>query len=520
MKKSIFWGTLFLGIIFIAGCGKQPITLIQPIEPVTSTPVVVEPSPTQPNQDIAYNNQTFGFTLDFPQSWSGFDTSELEYDSYSSVCFSFKQPQPFCIFQIVKYNKSQWEQMKSKYANNILSETNDSVTICDGCCEEGGDTSGGGQFNQFQIDRCKEVPNIIKTFKIVNDPIVGWKTYTSQDGILTFKYPDNLEKLFSSKQFGISIRTKQEIINEYEKFKKDGCPSTCGQLATDSALLQKQFDLLAKMNTLSNCTLSTQDQEEIKKDFILFTGGIGSKFLIEGIETTNGKCGLKIVESDGFGVSLSNFHYKIGFFIDDKVIDINLPIFPYNTFREVDDMWKSFGADLTNQTCDTACYEKEIKYFNNFNVVSDIEKSVIETYDQIISTIRFMDQMNISVFFPNKKLYPDMINCAKVFRTTRTIDEIRAIGRASLEELFKGPTAQEIEDGYFTNIPTGVKIQKLTIENGLAKVDLSNELQQGVGGSCRVDSIRAEITETLKQFPTVQSVIISINGETEVILQP
>jgi len=41
-----------------------------------------------------------------------------------------------------------------------------------------------------------------------------------------------------------------------------------------------------------------------------------------------------------------------------------------------------------------------------------------------------------------------------------------------------------------------------------------------VAGSCRVGAIRAQIEETLKQFPTVQNVIISVNGNTENILEP
>lgn len=515
MKKFIILGALFLGIVVFAGCSHKQITQIQP-----TTPNTVEQQVVEPTQDTVYKNQTYGFTLTFPQSWYGFNAAEQTYDAYSSVCFSFKQPQPFCIFQIVKLNNSQWEQVKNKENKSILSKTDDSIILCDGCCKYGDDTTGAGQFNQFQIDRCKEVPNIIKTFKITSNPILSWKTFTSQDGFLTFKYPTNMEKLISGKQFSVSIRSKQEIIDGYEKFKHGGCPSTCGQLVDNPILLQKQFDILAKMNTLSNCVLSKQDYEEIKNNFILFTGGIGNKFLVEGIKTINGKCGLKIIESDGFDASLSNFYYKIGFLVGDKVININLPIFPYNTFREVDDMWKNFDADLTNQTCDAACYKKEVGYLNNFNVANVVEKQVIKTYDQIISTIRFANQMNVFVSFPNSKFYPDMIDCSKVFATARVITDTPAVGKAALEELFKGPTDQEKKDGYFTNIPTGVKIQKLTIENGVAKVDLSKELQQGVGGSCRVDSIRAQITQTLKQFPTVQNVIISIDGKTEDILQP
>ena len=51
-------------------------------------------------------------------------------------------------------------------------------------------------------------------------------------------------------------------------------------------------------------------------------------------------------------------------------------------------------------------------------------------------------------------------------------------------------------------------------------VDFSKELGIGVAGSCRVEAIRSQITETLKQFKNVENVIISIEKETENILQP
>ena len=98
--------------------------------------------------------------------------------------------------------------------------------------------------------------------------------------------------------------------------------------------------------------------------------------------------------------------------------------------------------------------------------------------------------------------------------------ETQAVARAALEELFKGPTDAEKSNGYFTSINPGVMIQKVSIENGVASVDLSEELERDVGGSCRVAAIRAQITATVKQFPTVTDVVISISGRTEDILQP
>jgi len=110
-------------------------------------------------------------------------------------------------------------------------------------------------------------------------------------------------------------------------------------------------------------------------------------------------------------------------------------------------------------------------------------------------------------------------NCKAVKSAERTVPKTQAVARAALERLLLGPTSEE-KQIYITSINSGVKIQSLTIENETAYVDFDETLEKNVGGSCRVASIRAEITETLKQFSTVKNVVISINGRTEDILQP
>ncbi|MBM3257805.1 MAG: GerMN domain-containing protein [Candidatus Nealsonbacteria bacterium] len=125
----------------------------------------------------------------------------------------------------------------------------------------------------------------------------------------------------------------------------------------------------------------------------------------------------------------------------------------------------------------------------------------------------------VKVFFGNSKLNAEA-ECNKVFPVERVVIKTESIARAALEELLKGPTEQEEQEEFFTNINRGVKIQSLVIENGTARVDFDEQLEFQVGGSCRVTAILAEITETLKQFETVDNVIISINGRTEDILQP
>lgn len=129
------------------------------------------------------------------------------------------------------------------------------------------------------------------------------------------------------------------------------------------------------------------------------------------------------------------------------------------------------------------------------------------------------ETMTVKAFFNNNKLDPE-ISCNKVFSVERTVAKTTAVARAALEELLKGPSESEKANGYSTSINSGVKIQKLTIENNVAKVDFDQTIQEQVGGSCRVSAIRSQITETLKQFSSVKDVVISVNGNTDEALQP
>lgn len=116
-----------------------------------------------------YSNDKYKFKLKLPSTWSGYKVNSGQYPSYSYVGFSFGEPhQPFEIFKIVIYTKEQWDAIANKSLFTLLNKTDDQILVCDGCCSATGDFSGGGQFDQFQIERCKEVPNILKTFKVIN----------------------------------------------------------------------------------------------------------------------------------------------------------------------------------------------------------------------------------------------------------------------------------------------------------------------------------------------------------------
>jgi len=129
------------------------------------------------------------------------------------------------------------------------------------------------------------------------------------------------------------------------------------------------------------------------------------------------------------------------------------------------------------------------------------------------------EMVAVRVFFGRNDA-PAGEECTTVVAAERRVPKTIAVARVALLELLKGPTEAEKAGGYFTSIPDGVVIQSLIIEDGVARADFSGDLEEQVGGSCRVTHIRKQITETLLQFGTVQSIIISIDGRTEDILQP
>jgi len=125
----------------------------------------------------------------------------------------------------------------------------------------------------------------------------------------------------------------------------------------------------------------------------------------------------------------------------------------------------------------------------------------------------------VKIFFGNIKEDPEVLNCEKVYSVERQVFKKKAMVQA-LEELLKGPTLEEQEKEYLTNINPGVNINSLIVEDDIVKVDFDEQLGFQVGGSCRVLAIRSQITETLVQFSEINDVIISINGRIEDILQP
>ncbi len=100
----------------------------------------------------------------------------------------------------------------------------------------------------------------------------------------------------------------------------------------------------------------------------------------------------------------------------------------------------------------------------------------------------------------------------------RELSASQDIEEYTLQELLAGPSQEEEEDGYFTAINEETTLLSFYIEEEIAYPDFSSELD--ASGSATVSMIRNQIENTLLQFDAIDDVEISIEGETEDILQP
>ena len=94
------------------------------------------------------------------------------------------------------------------------------------------------------------------------------------------------------------------------------------------------------------------------------------------------------------------------------------------------------------------------------------------------------------------------------------IPRTQAVATAAMEFLLDGPSDMETttRPALYTTIPEGTRLLGISIEDGIATVNLSREFESG-GGSASVLGRLAQVVYTLTQFPTVNSVTFELDGE-------
>lgn len=97
-----------------------------------------------------------------------------------------------------------------------------------------------------------------------------------------------------------------------------------------------------------------------------------------------------------------------------------------------------------------------------------------------------------------------------LFMTHRTEPFTPGVGRRALEALFEGPTDAERDARVGTSINPGTRLLDLTIDDGVATVDLDDTFS-GETPAVSVISL-SQIVYTLTQFDSVQGVVFEVEG--------
>jgi hypothetical protein len=81
-----------------------------------------------------------------------------------------------------------------------------------------------------------------------------------------------------------------------------------------------------------------------------------------------------------------------------------------------------------------------------------------------------------------------------------------------MNALLAGPNAVERANAISSAVPTGTQLLGITIDNGIATVDLSSEFASAAGGAAYQQRL-GQVVYTLTQFPSVKGVNLKIEGE-------
>lgn len=94
----------------------------------------------------------------------------------------------------------------------------------------------------------------------------------------------------------------------------------------------------------------------------------------------------------------------------------------------------------------------------------------------------------------------------------REVPKTQAVGAAAMRALLEGPNQAELgaSPAMYTTIPDGTIFLGLTIEAGIATVNLSREFEQD--GEVSARKRLAQVVYTLTQFPTIDGVRFQLDG--------
>jgi spore germination protein GerM len=120
------------------------------------------------------------------------------------------------------------------------------------------------------------------------------------------------------------------------------------------------------------------------------------------------------------------------------------------------------------------------------------------------------EKQKVSLYYPNSRQTKGF-QCAQVFAIETNIDKTTDPAKNTLTQLFKGPTDKDLSKGYSTSLSSDLTINNFKIDSQTALLDLNKNISLS-SEKCKIASAIAQISQTLKQFPEIKNVKISINN--------
>ena len=90
---------------------------------------------------------------------------------------------------------------------------------------------------------------------------------------------------------------------------------------------------------------------------------------------------------------------------------------------------------------------------------------------------------------------------------------------AAVEKLLAGPTAAETKKGIRSQLPAGVRVKSLTVEDGVASIDLGAKFASGTSAES-LPARFAQLVLTLTGVPGVDAVKVRVDGDVRQELYP
>jgi len=132
---------------------------------------------------------------------------------------------------------------------------------------------------------------------------------------------------------------------------------------------------------------------------------------------------------------------------------------------------------------------------------TEVQKKA-ETGSKDVSDKESLETLSLQLYFAN-------VDSTKLVVEERKIEKVEGIARRTVEELLEGPARKE----YINVLPEGTRLLDINVRpDGICIVDLSAEVST-VDNQQQEKLIVYAITNTLSQFPTIETVKFRIDGK-------